>query len=238
VGARGIDRWIDTAEGRGLARALIDYFPATLEGLEHLPREGGALLVGNHGVFGLDAFILGALLATELGRLPTWLGERHLWATPLLPRALAYVGAIPGERASAQRHLEAGELVVVYPGGIHDSFKHSRDRHRLMWGERAGFAHVAMEARVPIVPIAACGIDDLYRVLGREPGLGKLLFGDARYNFPLVLGRRGTLLPRRRPVTFRALAPIDTAGDPARAEDVSRVREQTRAALERALGDH
>jgi hypothetical protein len=53
-----------------------------------------------------------------------------------------------------------------------------------------------------------------------------------------VLGRRGTLLPRRRPVTFRALAPIDTAGDPARAEDVSRVREQTRAALERALGDH
>ncbi|MBX7193909.1 MAG: acyltransferase family protein [Sandaracinaceae bacterium] len=235
MSARGIDRWLESERARGAARGLIRYFSARLEGAEHLPREGGALLVGNHAVFGLDAFVLGALLATEVGRLPTWLAERQLWKTPLLPRALDFVGAIAGERGAAARHLAAGELVVVYPGGIHDSYKLARDRHRLMWGERVGFAHVAMTARVPIVPVAGCGIDDVYRVVGREPGLGKLLFGDERYNFPIALGRRGTLVPRRVPLTFRMLAPIDTNGDPESPADVARVRDQTRVALEGAL---
>lgn len=235
LGEKAIDAWIDTDLGRRAARAVIDYFSATVVGLEHVPRAGGALLVGNHGVFGLDAFILGALLATELGRLPTWLGERQLWMMPLLPRALAYVGAIEGEREAATRHLEAGELVVVYPGGIHDSYKLSRDRHRLQWGNRAGFAHIAMRARVPIVPVAACGIDDAYRVVAREPGLGKLLFGDARYNFPIALGRRGTLVPRKVPVSFQVLAPIDTSGDAACPTDVERVRAATHDALTSVL---
>jgi len=235
LSARDIDKWIDTDVGRRLVREVIEYFSASIVGLEHVPRAGGALLVGNHGAFGLDAFILGALLAKELGRLPTWLGERQLWMVPLLPRALAYVGAIEGEREAATRHLEAGELVVVYPGGIHDSYKLSRERHRLQWGTRAGFAHVAMRARVPIVPVAACGIDDAYRVIAREPGLGKLLFGHARYNFPIALGRRGTLLPRRVPVSFHVLAPVDTHGDATRAEDVERVRAATHDALTTVL---
>lgn len=235
---RGIDRWVGTDAGRRVASAVIDYFSARLVGLEHLPREGGALLVGNHGVFGLDAFVLGALMANELGRMPTWLGERNLWAAPLLPRALAYVGAIAGEPETATAHLSAGELVVVYPGGIHDSFKLARERHRLQWGTRAGFARIAMRAGVPVIPIAACGIDDAYRVIAREPGLGKLLFGDARYNFPIVLGRRGTLVPKRVPLVFHALAPIDTTGDPTNADDVERVRAATHDALTRVLDAH
>jgi len=235
VREREIDKWIGTDVGQRAVRAVIDYFSASIVGLEHVPLTGGALLVGNHGAFGLDAFILGALLAKELGRLPTWLGERTLWQMPLLPRALAYVGAIKGEREAATQRLEAGELVVVYPGGIHDSYKLSRERHRLQWGARAGFAHVALRARVPIVPVAACGIDDAYRVIAREPGLGKLLLGDARYNFPIALGRRGTLVPRKVPVSFHVLAPIDTRGDAARAEGVERVRAATHHALTSVL---
>ncbi len=233
---RGIDKWVGTIPGDRVVNTIIDYFPATLTGEEHVPLEGGALLVGNHGLFGIDAFILGALMARHLGRLPTWLGERHLWATPFLPPALAYVGAIVGEPEAATRHLTAGELVVVYPGGIHDSFKTSRERHRLQWGSRAGFARVAMRAGVPIVPVAACGIDDAYHVLAREPGLGKLLFGHSRFNFPIAFGRRGTLLPKKVPVSFRVLTPIDTTGDASSAEDVERVRAATHRALSRALG--
>lgn len=236
--ARGIDEWVGTRTGQRLARGLIDYFSATITGADHVPRRGGALLVGNHGVFGLDAFILAALLARDVGRMPTWLGERHLWATPLLPRALDFVGAIEGEPEAATRHLSRGELVVVYPGGIHDSFKPASERHRLQWGSRAGFARVAMRARVPVVPVAACGVDDAYRVVAREPGLGRLLFGDARYNFPIVLGRRGTLLPRRVPVSFHVLAPIDTRGDVAMADDVERVRAATHDALTQVLSRH
>ncbi len=232
---RPIDRYIDSFAGRAVIEAVLSYFSATFVGSENVPRTGGALLVGNHGVFGFDAFVLGALLARDVGRLPTWLADRHLWLTPGFGLTLDFAGAIKGERATAVAELEAGELVVVYPGGIFDSYKLARDRHRLKWGNRAGFARVAMEARVPIVPIAACGVDDIYRIVAREPGLGNLLFGDSRYNFPIALGRLGTPIPKRVPVTVHALAPIDTSGDPESPDAVERVRAATYRALQEKL---
>jgi 1-acyl-sn-glycerol-3-phosphate acyltransferase len=235
VARRPIDGYIDSLPARAVIRAVISYFSAELVGRENVPQKGGALLVGNHGVFGFDAAILGALLARDVGRLPTWLADRHLWLTPGFGLTLDFAGAIKGERATAVAELQAGELVVVYPGGIFDSYKLARDRHRLKWGNRAGFARVAMMARVPIVPIAACGVDDIYRIVAREPGLGNLLFGDSRYNFPIALGRLGTPLPKRVPVKIHALAPIATEGDPARPEDVEHVRAATYRALQEKL---
>jgi len=233
--SRPIDHFPDTLPGRLLVGAIARYFSAKFLGEENVPRTGGALLVGNHGVFGFDAFVLGALLARDVRRMPTWLADRHLWLTPGLGRALDFVGAIKGERASAVEHLASGDLVVVYPGGIFDSYKLARDRHRLKWGNRSGFARVAMMAGVPIIPVAALGVDDIYRVIAREPGLGRLLFGDARYNMPIVLGRWGTVLPRPAKVTIHALPPVDTSGDPARPEDVERVRAATYRALQTRL---
>lgn len=232
---RPIDEWMDTIAGRAVIRAVVGYFSATFVGAENIPKKSGALLVGNHGVFGFDAFVLGALLARDIGRMPVWLADRHLWRTPGFGAALDFAGAIKGERSSAVTHLQEGELVVVYPGGIFDSYKLARDRHRLKWGNRAGFARVAMMAGVPIVPIAACGVDDMYRVVAREPGLGDLLFGDSRYNFPIALGRLGTPIPKKVPVTIRALPHIDTSGDASRPEDVERVRAATYRAIQETL---
>ncbi|CAN5610530.1 lysophospholipid acyltransferase family protein [soil metagenome] len=232
-----IGGYIDTLAGRAVIRAIVRYFSATFVGSENVPRTGGALLVGNHGVFGFDAFVLGALLARDIGRMPTWLADRHLWLTPGFGPALDFAGAIKGERPSAVARLQAGDLVVVYPGGIFDSYKLARDRHRLKWGNRAGFARVAMMARVPIVPIAACGVDDMYRVVAREPGLGNLLFGDARYNFPIALGRLGTPIPKKVPVTIHALSAVDTSGDASKPEDVERVRALTYRALQTTLDE-
>ena len=131
----------------------------------------------------------------------------------MLASALDWVHAIPGTPDDAVRALRDGALVVVYPGGIFDSYKHSRDRHRLKWRGRAGFARVAVRAKANVVPVAACGVDDMYRVVGRDPFLGRALFGDRRYNLPIALGRYGTLFPRPAKVTMHALAPVFPEGD-------------------------
>jgi len=70
-----------------------------------------------------------------------------------------------------------------------------------------------MSAGVPIIPVAACGVDDMYRVVAREPLLGRLLFGDARYNLPIAFGRWGSLLPKRVPIVVHALGVVPTHGD-------------------------
>ena len=225
-----------TPVGRFLTALPIKYFHATLEGIEHLPKSSGALVVGNHALFGLDGAVLGALIIKETGRYPRFLGERNLWKIPVLGQVLTALGALEGEPKAAQLLLEDGELVVVYPGGVDDSFKLSSERHHLKWGQRAGFAKVAMRAKVPIVPVAGIGIDEMYEVLGREHVIGRALLGSPRYDLPIPFGAYGTLIPKRIPQHFVLLDPIDTGGDPDRPEDVERVRAQTYHAIESRLG--
>ncbi len=228
---------LDQGLGGVVARgALRRWFRADLVGAEHLPRDGAALLVGNHAMYGLDGIVLGALVREATGRYVRFLGDRNLWRIPVLRGLLTALGAQPGEPQGAQHLLEAGELVGVYPGGALDSFKVTpRERYRLQWRERAGFARVAMRAGVPIVPVAGLGIDEMYTVLGRERLLGRRLFGSPNYDIPIAFGAYGTPLPRRVPLRFEVLPAIDTAGDPDDPADLRRVREATRLALSARL---
>lgn len=226
-----------TTLGRAVADAYIRYFRAQLVGADRIPREGGALLVGNHALLGLDGFVLAALILRHTPRVPRFLGERNLWRVPVLGAFLTSVGAIPGEPSRAIELLSAGELVIVYPGGVDDSFKTKAHRYELQWGERAGFARVAMRARVPILPVAGLGIDDMYDVVGREPWIGRRLLGSPRYDLPIAFGAFGTPFPKRVRQGYHVLAAIDTTGDAENAVDVERVRAATYSALDAKLAE-
>ncbi|MFI5300153.1 MAG: lysophospholipid acyltransferase family protein [Polyangiales bacterium] len=224
--------------GRWLAEGPIRWFRASMDHVEKIPASGGALLVGNHALSGLDGFTLASLVIRERGRYVRFLGERNLWRMPVLGELLTELGAVPGDPARAVEMLRAGELVGVYPGGVDDSFKPASERHRLQWGTRAGFARVAMRAGVPIIPIAGVGIDDMYRIVGKERWLGRRLLGSSRYDLPIAFGHYGTLIPRRNPQRFVVLDPIETRGDPDCADDVERVRRGAFDALTQALRAH
>ena len=224
-----------SALGRAVTAVPVRWFHAKLEDASRIPAEGGALLVGNHSFLGLDGLVLGALVTRETGRLVRFLGERHLWDIPALGTLLTRLGAVPGEPEAAVAMLEQGDLVGVYPGGVDASFKPRAERYRLQWGQRAGFARVAMCARVPIVPVAGLGIDDAYDVVFRERRIGRTLFGSPRYDLPVAFGALGTLLPRRVPQRYVVLPPVDTRGDAEKAEDVERVRRATYESLDAVL---
>jgi 1-acyl-sn-glycerol-3-phosphate acyltransferase len=224
-----------TRLGRAVAALPARWFHATLEGGERIPRAGAALLVGNHAFMGLDGVVLGTLVLRETDRVVRFLGERNLWRVPGLAQLLTSVGAIPGVPDDAVDLLRAGHLVAVYPGGVDDSFKLATEKYRLRWGSRAGFARVAMRAGVPILPVAALGIDDMFTVVGRERWLGRRLFRGARYDLPLAYGALGMPVPRRVPQRYVVLPPVDTGGDPANDGDVERVRAATHDAIDAVL---
>ena len=223
--------------GRAILELPARWFHATIEGTEHIDAAGGALLVGNHALFGLDGVVLGTLVFRATGRYVRFLGERNLWKIPLLGQMLSAVGALPGEPGPAQQLLEEGHLVGVYPGGVDDSFKLSTEKHRLKWGSRAGFARVAMRASVPILPVAGVGIDDMYDVVAREKWIGRTLLGSKRYDLPIAFGAYGTPIPKRSPQKFVILPPIDTAGDPDSPSDLERVRIATYDAIQQRLSE-
>jgi 1-acyl-sn-glycerol-3-phosphate acyltransferase len=222
---------VHTEAVRMIARKLEKQFRAKLHGAEHLPRSGGALLVGNHAYLGMDSWVLSAVLISQCQILPRFLGDRNLWRIPVIRELLNTFGAIAGKPDDAVSLLEAGEIVAVYPGGVDDSFKLSSEAYRLQWQHRAGFARVAMRARVPIIPVAATGVDELYQIDHRETFLGRSIGGSSRYDIPIPK----SLSPRRVPLDYYLLEPIDTHGDPANEMDVERVRQATESALRSIL---
>ena len=148
-----------------IARPVSRYFRVSIEGLERIPRQGGVMLVSNHALMGVDTWALLPKLIREIDRVPRGLALRKLFELPLVKQTLEHAGMVAGERHSAVELLRREELVVTYPGGARDSLKDRSERYRLKWQGRLGFAHVAVQAQRPVLPIVGAGPDECFYML-------------------------------------------------------------------------
>ena len=64
--------------------------------------------------------------------------------------------------AEAERLLEAGELVGVFPEGFKGIGKPFADRYQLQRFGRGGFARMALRTGVPLIPCAIVGAEEIY----------------------------------------------------------------------------
>lgn len=118
------------------------------------------LFVANHGfgsIFDLNVVaIFAALEALELDRRVTILTHEIAWTLMVGP-LIEQFGATPASRDAALSAFERGEHVLVLPGGDVEAFKPFGQRHEIVFAGRSGFARLALEAEVPIVPIVTAG---------------------------------------------------------------------------------
>jgi 1-acyl-sn-glycerol-3-phosphate acyltransferase len=129
-------------------------------GLEHVPREGGAVLAANH-VSNFDPWPLGLPLFPR--RFLRFMAKSELFWFPLGP-FIRSAGAFRVRRGEADtvavetavRLARDGHLVVMFPEGTRRE-KGLRKKHRARW--HTGAARIALEAGVPLVPAAISGTD-------------------------------------------------------------------------------
>jgi 1-acyl-sn-glycerol-3-phosphate acyltransferase len=174
---------------------LHQWFQPTIEGVENIPAEGGALLVTNHGNFGLDLAVLIGLIHERRGRVLRALGDRVVFATPFFRDFARDMGVIEGEPQATISLLQDEQLVLVYPGGAKEALSSPEDVYRLQWEGSLGFIRTALRAQKPIIPVAGIGNEELYvqvvpkdRV--RQSGVGRLIskfLGD-KYITPIYMG--------------------------------------------------
>jgi 1-acyl-sn-glycerol-3-phosphate acyltransferase len=192
-----------------------------VQGLERIPREGAALLVANH-TFGYDVtFPMGAVLQ-QVGR-PVWvLGDHLWWKIPLLRRLASAVGVVDGNQDNADRLLDAGELLLVLPGGLREAVKPRELRYQLLWGQRYGFVKLALRHRAPLIPLACVGADDLFDFVGNAYVRGKRWLG--RRGMPVPLPARVLPIPHRTSFRFIVGEPILPEAAPEQADDPALLR--------------
>jgi 1-acyl-sn-glycerol-3-phosphate acyltransferase len=177
-----VDEWGRSERARALLRRLFGpvyrhWFRAEWEGLDKIPRQGGALLVANHaGAIPADAPVIMHGIEEELGRPVYGLGDYLFRAVPVVGTAWSRGGGVPAHPDNAYRLLkDQQQLVLVFPEGTKGTGKHYSQRYRLRRFGRGGFVEIAMRAGVPVVPITVIGSEEAMPTLAKSPRLAKLL---------------------------------------------------------------
>ena len=224
---RRLDDWGRSERVESLVdRTVLEFlyrlwFRCTVEGIENVPAEGGALIVSNHaGALPPDAAMIVKAIKEEhpRPRSVSITAEHFFKGYPGFSMLLPKIGAVPAHPANVHRLLfDEEQLVLVFPEGRKGTEKLYRDRYRLRRFGRGGFVASAMRARAPIVPVAVVGAEEAAPIFAHVPLLQRLtglLYFPITPTFP-HLGLLGMLgyLPAKFRVRFLEPIPMDAFGD-------------------------
>ena len=158
-----------------------------VEGLENIPDEGPALLIYYHGAIPLDYYYLMAKVLLLKKRLIQAVGDRFLFSIPGWKLMMEVFHVFPGTVSTCVDVLNKGDLLSIAPGGVREA-QFGDSTYRLIWGSegrtRIGFAKVAMEAKVPIIPVFTVNLREAFRSLGVGQWLFNKIYDSTR--LPLV----------------------------------------------------
>ncbi|WP_442929656.1 lysophospholipid acyltransferase family protein [Micromonospora sp. WMMC250] len=175
----GFDSELTDAVFHPLLRLLYrDWFRTEVSGVEHVPVDGPALVVGNHsGTVALDALILSAALHDKhpAHRYLRLLGADLVFRMPVVSEIARKTGGTVACNPDAERLLGGGDLVGVFPEGFKGIGKLYADRYKLQRFGRGGFVSAALRTGTPIVPVAIVGGEEIYPMLADIKPLARLL---------------------------------------------------------------
>ena len=220
------------------------YFRVRVEGAEHVPETGRAMVVSNHsGALPLDGLMLRQAIRRthSAARDVRWLAEDFSFYLPFIGVAMNRVGAVRACQENGERLLNKGHITCVFPEGAEGIKKLYRERYRLQRFGRGGFVRLALKTGSPIIPCAIVGGEETNPILFRFDNLSKLVGLDylpITPTFPL-LGPLGLVpAPSRWHIVFGP--PIDVSEySPAAASDhilVGRLSDRVRTSIENLLG--
>src|SRR5258706_8711097 len=171
------------------------YWRVEAMGLQNVPADGPLLFVSNHsGALPFDGAMICTALHMHDGRVARFLYDRFVANVGPVDTFYRRVGGVPAARENALELLKRGEQVVIFPEGVSGVAKPFSDRYRLR-SFSPGFARLALALDVPVIPVAVVGAEEIYPLVGRAEGVGKLFgmpYVPITPFFP-VLGILGTL---------------------------------------------
>lgn len=156
--------------GRKLVAAIWDahariYHGYEVVGMENLPSEGPALIVYYHGAIPIDMYYFNSRVILQNDRLIYTVGDRFLFKLPGWDLLANAFHISPGTVQSCSNILKEGNLLAISPGGVYEA-QFGDHYYELLWRNRIGFAKVALEAKVPIIPFFTQNLREGFRQVG------------------------------------------------------------------------
>ena len=158
-----------------LARpSLMPYVTFDIDGVEHVPTTGPAILVANHRSY-FDPVALSVAIA-RTGRTVRFLGKKEVFDAPIVGQLATALGGIRVDRGSgsdeplqaAADALAGGEVVAIMPQGTIP--RGAAFFAPLLTGRR-GAARLAEMTAAPVIPVALWGTERVWPRSSRLPNV-------------------------------------------------------------------
>jgi 1-acyl-sn-glycerol-3-phosphate acyltransferase len=211
-------------------------------GMERIPADRPLLFVGNHTLYGiLDVPFLFERLYRDHGILLRSLGDHLHFKVPGWRELLVKFGVVHGNPENCAALMDAGECILVFPGGAREVARRKGEQNCLVWKNRVGFARMAIRHGCTIVPFSAVGVDDAFEILYDAHDITASRLGP----WLELLGMREDLLapiprsfhPER--LYFRIAEPIPTAHLEGRDDDETcwAIRREVQRSIEAGIDE-
>lgn len=241
----GLDPFGISREHLGLFYAALvpmyrKYFRVKCFGIEHVPHQGRALIIGNHsGGLPVDGAMVLASLLLEADPPRHAHGMVELFAQnwPFISELFSRTGQLSGLPEHAVRFLEDDRLLMVFPEGARGTGKLFKDRYQLVrFG--SGFMRIALQTRSPIVPFAFIGGEEALPTIYHAQFLARLVGAPYVPIPPYLLP-----VPLPLPCELHYSAPMIFEGDGTESDEivegyVSQVRARIVELIEKGRADH
>ena len=164
-------------------------FRPWVEGLEHVPAKGPAILASNHLSF-CDSIFMPLMVPRRV----TFLAKQEYFTGRglkgwLMRAFMSGAGQVPIDRTSGtaakaaletgKRILAQGKLLGIYPEG-------TRSPDGRLYRGKTGVARMALEARVPVIPVAMIGTEKVQPIGKKIPRIRRV---GVRFGPPLDFSR-------------------------------------------------
>ncbi|WP_298322763.1 lysophospholipid acyltransferase family protein [Haloactinopolyspora sp.] len=160
-----------------------------VEGVENVPKEGAAILAGNH-LTVVDSFFLPVMIERKVSFLAKsdyftekgikgWFKRRFVGGTGQVPVDRSGGRASEAALNAALKVLDEGELFGIYPEG-------TRSPDGRLYRGKTGVARIALKAQVPVIPVAMIGTAEM-QPAGRV--IPKIMRPGIRFGAPLDFSR-------------------------------------------------
>ncbi len=201
--------WLYTIGMPTVAPAVRVALRPKVEGLENVPRTGGAILASNH-LSVADEYMLGSLVRRHIA---FW-AKAEYFNTPgvkgwFFKKLMTGLGAIEVRREGGRgaltafdsgiAALQAGDIVNIYPEG-------TRSPDGRLYRGRTGVARLALLAGVPVIPVGCIGTAEVQPIGRVVPRLGQKV--TVKFGKPLDFTGRPMDSSSLRAITDEVMAEI------------------------------
>ncbi len=141
-----------------------EYFHVEVRGIENVPAEGRAILVGNHsGLLPLDGAMISIAMCNlhPKPRRVRYLSTDWFFQLPGLSDWVKETGQVRATQENARKLLDMEEIVGIYPEGIRGVGKPFKERYRVL-DFHPGYIQLAIATQSPLIAVATVGGDEIF----------------------------------------------------------------------------